>query len=301
MAIIVDKDGNIVTVENEPEEARAMFPNIKEGDVSDVTLPDGTSIVNGQGVGELPIAMLPASGDNAGNFGLVALKPGRGIGQNINDKSLLIAYAGANDIKSGTDSFKPLTPTYQQNAVFFGLSKAAGVDLRTETVTVGNYPESSKVAIQQMLGVYDEPYRKITERTITEETENIDVFADDSSKPFSLTEVIILFENILGDTSGSAGIAINTNVFDSGVPYLTVSSLYNVSTAQTRSAKLSVRGGRLVGCAVSSNMPDAYTTGNVVVNRNAAGFKEVTSIERVVIGALNAAKFVSGKITIYGK
>lgn len=35
MAIIVDKDGNVVTVEDQPEEAKSMFPNLQEGGISE--------------------------------------------------------------------------------------------------------------------------------------------------------------------------------------------------------------------------------------------------------------------------
>lgn len=118
--------------------------------VQDVTV-EGTSVVNEQGVAAIPRAILPASGDNPGNFGLVSLRPGRGIAQNSTNGSLYIAYAGAGAIKSGNGSFDPITTSYQHNAVFFGLSKLAGVDLRYETVTVGQYPEASKSAIHEML------------------------------------------------------------------------------------------------------------------------------------------------------
>lgn len=66
---------------------------------------------------------------------------------------LRIMKADDTNIKSGTPQYKPIVPYTQHQSVFFGLSKAAGVDLANETVTVGTYPQSSKTAIQTMLGV----------------------------------------------------------------------------------------------------------------------------------------------------
>lgn len=45
MAIIVDKDGNVVTVENEPEEARAMFPNLTDSESPVINVSGGTPVI----------------------------------------------------------------------------------------------------------------------------------------------------------------------------------------------------------------------------------------------------------------
>lgn len=49
MAIIVDKDGNVVIYENQPDVPRGMFPNLQEGKVSDIQI-NGHSIVDADGV-----------------------------------------------------------------------------------------------------------------------------------------------------------------------------------------------------------------------------------------------------------
>lgn len=49
MAIIVDKDGNVVVYENQPDAPRGMFPNLQEGKVSDIQM-NGRSIVDADGV-----------------------------------------------------------------------------------------------------------------------------------------------------------------------------------------------------------------------------------------------------------
>jgi len=65
----------------------------------------------------------------------------------------MINRAGADAIKEGTNTRKPITPSEENYAVFYGLSKAAGVNLASETVTFGTYPNTSKTAIQSMLGI----------------------------------------------------------------------------------------------------------------------------------------------------
>ena len=51
MAIIVDEENKVVTVENQPDAPRAMFPNLQEGGggVSDIQI-NGQSIVGADGV-----------------------------------------------------------------------------------------------------------------------------------------------------------------------------------------------------------------------------------------------------------
>ena len=56
-------------------------------------------------------------------------------------------------IKNGTSGINPIVPKYQHESVFYGLSKAAGVDLASEAVTLGTYPTTSQTAIKTMLGV----------------------------------------------------------------------------------------------------------------------------------------------------
>ena len=71
--------------------------------------------------------------------------------------ALCIYPAQSADIKSGStdgnyQTYRPITPIHQHEAVFYGLSMVAGVDLKNETVTLGTYPETSKTAIRSMIG-----------------------------------------------------------------------------------------------------------------------------------------------------
>lgn len=73
-------------------------------------------------------------------------------GTEIANKRIKIVKAAADQVKLGTHVSRPITPYSQHESTFYGLSKAAGVDLANETVTVGTYPETSKAAIRTMLG-----------------------------------------------------------------------------------------------------------------------------------------------------
>lgn len=67
--------------------------------------------------------------------------------------------ASVANVKAGTWASVYISPAKSHLSTFYGLSKAAGVDLANETVTFGTYPETSKVAIRTMLGAgtYNKP------------------------------------------------------------------------------------------------------------------------------------------------
>ena len=66
---------------------------------------------------------------------------------------LAIGAAGNTTIKDGTSWYFPIVPATLPNAIYYGLSKLAGVDLKLTPVTIGTYSDESKAAIQNMLGV----------------------------------------------------------------------------------------------------------------------------------------------------
>lgn len=104
---------------------------------------NGTSILS-NGVANIPIAGI-------GSLGTV--KP-NGLGISVNNSGdLSINKATSEQIKSSTANFNPIVPSTIHEATFYGLAKAAGVNLANETVTVGTYPASSKTAIKSMIGV----------------------------------------------------------------------------------------------------------------------------------------------------
>lgn len=67
---------------------------------------------------------------------------------------LQIATPNKDTIAKGTNQYLPLTPAVQDQAVFYGLGKAAGISSNNiEDKTKGGYTESAQLAIQALLGL----------------------------------------------------------------------------------------------------------------------------------------------------
>lgn len=113
------------------------------GAVNDVQI-NGTSVVtNG-------VANIPIGGDN---LGLVKVTPKYGV-QATSDGTLATTAATSLRIKSGEDEFRPLTPYYQHESVFYGLAKASGDTTQSQSDNaIGTYTDEAKTAIKTMLGV----------------------------------------------------------------------------------------------------------------------------------------------------
>jgi len=93
--------------------------------------------------------------------GVVKVSSGYGL-QMLTDGALSINYAGPFSIKGSLATYYPITPLYQHQSVFYGLSRAAGVNLASSTeetapdgTNPGVYPAAAKTAIQNMLGITD--------------------------------------------------------------------------------------------------------------------------------------------------
>jgi len=111
--------------------------------VSDVQI-DGTSIVS-DGVANVPIASLTSLG---------LMKVGSGL--MVSSSGIVKILPSDNDLnKIGTDINRPITPSTQHSSTFYGLTKAAGVDMSSSSNVVGIYTDEAKTAIKQMLGVHD--------------------------------------------------------------------------------------------------------------------------------------------------
>lgn len=111
------------------------------GDISDVQV-NGVSVVSG-GVANVPVA-------EANTFGVVKADPDYGI--YISYGKLRLSAATLANIKAGSTDLKPITPSDEHAAAFYGLAKAAGADMKDiVSTTVGTYPEAQKSAISQML------------------------------------------------------------------------------------------------------------------------------------------------------
>lgn len=113
--------------------------------VTDVRV-NGTSVTE-NGVANIPIA-------SSSTVGVV--KTQSTYGTEIYETSKIgLAIATAGSYKEGYLPYVAVTIGNQEKATFYGLSKAAGVDLKNDSNTTlqTGYPDSSKAAIQSMLGV----------------------------------------------------------------------------------------------------------------------------------------------------
>ena len=59
---------------------------------------------------------------------------------------------GALEVKAGTSYQRALSPERQHASVFYGLTKAAGVDMKNSDNAIGTYTDAAKGAIQHMIG-----------------------------------------------------------------------------------------------------------------------------------------------------
>ena len=100
---------------------------------------NGTSILS-NGVANVPVASTTTLG---------VVKVGSGL--SASSGTLSTYYARSATIKGGANSTDPVTPSLQHEAVFYGLTKAAGVSMATSSNAVGTYTESAKSAISTML------------------------------------------------------------------------------------------------------------------------------------------------------
>jgi len=111
------------------------------GGVSDVKV-NNVSVVS-QGVANVPVA-------GTSVLGVAKIDATKGVNIDANG-NLKVEGSTVNQIKQGTNSLCPIMPAYLTYALYYGLSKLAGEDLKNDTVTVGTYPEKSLSAISSML------------------------------------------------------------------------------------------------------------------------------------------------------
>lgn len=115
--------------------------------ITDVKLA-GTSI-GSNGVANIPLG-------SSSTFGVIKSRTGDNGLTIDNDGYIRVYPAMDNDIKTGTHTYRQAAVGKQHMSVFYGLSKVAGADLKDATnITVGTYPDTSKAAIQNMLGITD--------------------------------------------------------------------------------------------------------------------------------------------------
>lgn len=147
MAIILDEDNKVVTVENEPEAPRALFKNLPEastieGGVGDVLI-DGASIVDENGDANIPTM----SSSVAGVARLASTS-----GLQMDGDILKTQSATADLCKAGANNTRAIVPANQSAAFFYGMAKAAGDATQAASANaIGNYTDEAKSKISQML------------------------------------------------------------------------------------------------------------------------------------------------------
>lgn len=151
--------------------------------VQDVQV-NGTSILNAQGVANVPMA-------DTNVLGVVRPSTAFGIGINTITGQLYISLAGQSNLKAGTDSYKPVVSSNEHTAAFYGLAKAAGDTTQSASSNpVGQYTDAAKIAIQKMLGVYRE-WELIAEYTVAEDSAQVNVVTDINGQSFALSEMLV--------------------------------------------------------------------------------------------------------------
>lgn len=112
------------------------------GTVTDVQV-NGVSVLQ-DGVANVPLA-------TDGSVGVVRGRSDRGT--NIVNGWVQIRGSDDREIKTAVSGYKPIVPTNQHQAAFYGLAKAAGDTTQSQSSNaVGTYTESAKSAISEMLG-----------------------------------------------------------------------------------------------------------------------------------------------------
>ena len=163
--------------------ASGVIPSVP---VTDVQV-NGTTILN-NGVANVPVA-------TDSTPGVMKLNSQFGLWHRSspNEDTLMISKAAADTIQAGSSNYQPIVPGYQHYAAFYGLAKAAGVDLAGETVTLGQYPNSAKIAIANMLGLPQlySPLERIADYTVAQDSDEVNVTTDIYGNPFKLAHAQI--------------------------------------------------------------------------------------------------------------
>lgn len=116
---------------------------IKLARLGDIQI-NGTSIVSG-GVANIPFAT---------NNSLGVVQTSQNYGTSITSTGIIVINTtNAQEIKNGSNVYRPITPSNQHSSVFYGLAKAAGDSTQSASSNaVGTYTDNAKTAIRTMLG-----------------------------------------------------------------------------------------------------------------------------------------------------
>lgn len=131
------------------DEAKAAIKSMIGVNVEDVQMM-GTSVLT-DGVANIPIGTTT-------QYGVVRAGISYGAQSYGSGNSQVIGVLPATDakVKAGTETYHPLVPSKQHQAVFYGLAKAAGDTTQSASSNaVGTYTDNAKASIKSMLGIID--------------------------------------------------------------------------------------------------------------------------------------------------
>lgn len=147
--------------------------------VQDVQV-NGMSILN-NGVANVPIG-------NTSDYGAIKLaNTSFGLEQSsaATGNLLRTCPASSNDIKTGNQGYRPITPANQHLATFYGLAKAAGSDENNSANAVGTYTDAAKAAILSMIGAETQITVSGTTPTITANRNELHVCGEVATLSFT--------------------------------------------------------------------------------------------------------------------
>lgn len=164
----------------------ATVEDIPEVPVQDVQV-NGTSILE-NGVANVPVA-------SENEYGVVKVNNAGGLsGIRLENGTLKTIPVTSAAVKAGNGNWVQIVPSHQHESTFYGLTKAAGVDMASSANPVGTYTDEAKIAIQKMLGIYEAPWELIADETLTEDATSFIINVDSNGLPFQLIDMFAWVE-----------------------------------------------------------------------------------------------------------
>lgn len=242
-SVIDDEAGQGVT--DKTWSADKILRSIPEVSVKDVKI-DGSSVVDNQGSANIPKA-------DVSTFGVMRAPNPVSSGLQMDPLGYLkTTEANISQVQGGTNEYRVIVPDNQHEAVFFGLAKAAGRDLKdVRNVTVGQYPENAKTAIRNMLGVAGG-------------SGDLDQKADKTDTVLNTT---LSRGRNTSSSVGTASVAFGTNVIASG---LNSQAFGSDTQATNTTAHAEGNGTRATG-------PSAHAEGDFTYSESTGSHAEGTS------------------------
>lgn len=147
--------GSTVTVTQVLSSGTKIATITVDGNGTDLYAPEGgagtiTDVqVNGTSVVTSGVANIPKATTND----LGVIKVSNGLTVNSSTGQVYVNRATDTEVKAASNLYKPIVPSTEDAATFYGLAKAAGDSTQSASSNaVGTYTDAAKAAIQAMLG-----------------------------------------------------------------------------------------------------------------------------------------------------